>query len=166
MRVRAVSIDGSSSHSKLMATLPTDQRNQAIQYDEMVDPAMPPDRLDPGDERHLAGAFRDNRVIPFEGACASAMPAAAGALLLDLVEEFVALLPDGPRRLRLREIEANLDETWVSWIGGWLAGDVFYARVPVPRYPVRDRPPLRRVPRLRHAPAVPYPHRDAHTSWQ
>ena len=117
---------------KLMATLPTDQRNQAIQYDEMVDPAMPPDRLDPGDERHLAGAFRDNRVIPFEGACASAMPAAAGALLLDLVEEFVALLPDGPRRLRLREIEARLDETWVSWIGGWLAGDVFYARVQSP----------------------------------
>src|SRR3712207_7560878 len=31
------------------------------------DPAMPPGRVHPGDERHLAGAFQDNRVIPVEG---------------------------------------------------------------------------------------------------
>ena len=28
---------------------------------------MPEGRVHPGDERHLAGAFQDNRVIPFEG---------------------------------------------------------------------------------------------------
>jgi hypothetical protein len=40
----------------------------------MTDPAMPPGRVDPGDERHLAGAFQDNRVIPFEGIRVAAMP--------------------------------------------------------------------------------------------
>ena len=46
-------------------------------YEQMVDPAMPPGRVHPGDERHLAGAFQDNRVIPFEGVRVADMPAEA-----------------------------------------------------------------------------------------
>ena len=38
---------------------------------------MPPGRVHPGDERHLAGAFQDNRVIPFEGVRVADMPAEA-----------------------------------------------------------------------------------------
>jgi hypothetical protein len=51
----------------VMAALPEAQRAQATVYAQMVDPAMPPGRVHPGDERHLAGAFQDNRVIPVEG---------------------------------------------------------------------------------------------------
>ncbi|MCM0621417.1 DUF3500 domain-containing protein [Nocardioides bruguierae] len=116
----------------LMAALPAEQREQAIAYEQMVDPAMPEGRVHPGDERHLAGAFQDNRVIPFEGAPVAAMPDDARALVLALVEEFCSVLPAGPRAARVREVAAHLDETWVSWIGGWQPGDVFYVRVQSP----------------------------------
>ena len=116
----------------LMAALPEPLRQKAVLYPRMVDPAMPPGRVHPGDERHLAGAFQDNRVIPFEGVGVSEMPAAARGLVLDIAGTFVRALPRGPRAARIREIEAHLDETWFCWIGGYRPGDVFYYRVQSP----------------------------------
>jgi hypothetical protein len=86
----------------------------------------------PGDERHLAGAFQDNRVIPFEGVRVADMPAEAQEKARQIAEAFVRLLPEGPRRARMREIEAHLGETWFSWIGGAQPGDVFYYRLQSP----------------------------------
>ena len=117
---------------QLMAALPEDQRRSAVVFEQMVDPAMPPGRVHPGDERHLAGAFQDNRVIPFEGVRVADMPAAAQQAARAIAESFVRLLPEGPRAARLREIEAHLDETWFSWIGGSAPGDVFYYRLQSP----------------------------------
>lgn len=117
---------------ELMSLLSEDQRRRAVVFEHMVDPAMPPGRVHPGDERHLAGAFQDNRVIPFEGIPATEMPADAQELLLGLVAEFCALLPPGPRAARMREVEAHIDETWFSWIGGHQPGDVFYYRIQSP----------------------------------
>ncbi|MCD2196902.1 DUF3500 domain-containing protein [Actinomycetospora endophytica] len=116
----------------LMAALPEQQRREATVYEQMVDPAMPPDRVHPGDERHLAGAFQDNRVIPFEGVRVAEMPAEAQELALAVAEAFVALLPTGPRAARMREVRESLDETWFSWIGGHRPGDVFYYRLQSP----------------------------------
>jgi hypothetical protein len=116
----------------LMAALPDDLRRAATVYEQMVDPKMPPGRVHPGDERHLAGAFQDNRVIPNEGIRVSDMPAPAQDLVLAIADEFVRLLPAGPRAARLREIRERLPETWFSWIGGHQPGDVFYYRVQSP----------------------------------
>jgi hypothetical protein len=116
----------------LMAALDRDQRRAAVVYAQMVDPAMPEGRVHPGDERHLAGAFQDNRVIPVEGVRVADLPEAARQAARGIAESFVALLPEGPRRARLREIEAHLDETWFSWIGGSRPGDVFYYRLQSP----------------------------------
>jgi hypothetical protein len=115
-----------------MAALPPSQRAAATVYQQMVDPAMPPGRVHPGDERHLAGAFQDNRVIPFEGVRVAEMPPDAQALALAVAERFVAVLPEGPRAARMREIRAQVDETWFSWIGGHRQGDVFYYRLQSP----------------------------------
>jgi hypothetical protein len=93
---------------------------------------MPPGRVHPGDERHLAGAFQDNRVIPVEGLRATDMPPAARDLLLAIAEAFLRLLPEGPRAARLRDVRAHLDETWFCWIGGHAPGDVFYYRLQSP----------------------------------
>ena len=101
-------------------------------YEQMVDPAMPPGRVHPGDERHLAGAFQDNRVIPNEGVRVGDLPAPAQDLVMAIAEEFIRLLPAGPRAARLREIRERLPETWFSWIGGHEPGDVFYYRVQSP----------------------------------
>jgi hypothetical protein len=116
----------------VMAALTPQQRAAATVYAQMVDPAMPPGRVHPGDERHLAGAFQDNRVIPVEGVRVADLSAEARARVLDVVTAFVRLLPAGPRAARLREVEAHLDETWFSWIGGHAPGDVFYYRVQSP----------------------------------
>jgi hypothetical protein len=115
-----------------MAALTEGQRAAATVYAAMVDPAMPPGRVHPGDERHLAGAFQDNRVIPVEGVRVAELSAEARARVLDVVATFVRLLPAGPRAARMREVEAHLGETWFSWIGGHQPGDVFYYRVQSP----------------------------------
>jgi hypothetical protein len=116
----------------LMAALDPDQRRAATVYEQMVDPAMPPDRVHPGDERHLGGAFQDNRVIPFEGLRVADMGEAAQRTALAIAEAFVSLLPEGPRAARMREVRERLDETWFCWIGGHEPGDVFYYRLQSP----------------------------------
>jgi uncharacterized protein DUF3500 len=116
----------------VMAALIDDQRAAATVYAEMVDPAMPPGRVHPGDERHLAGAFQDNRVIPVEGVRVAEMPAEEQELALRIAEAFVRLLPEGPRGARMREIREHLEETWFCWIGGHGPGDVFYYRLQSP----------------------------------
>ncbi|MGK5172041.1 DUF3500 domain-containing protein [Geodermatophilus sp. CPCC 205761] len=116
----------------LMAALTDEQRRQATVYAQMVDPAMPEGRVHPGDERHLAGAFQDNRVIAAEGVRVVDLPEPARRLALQIAETAVRLLPAGPRAARMREIEAHLDETWFSWIGGSQPGDVFYYRLQSP----------------------------------
>ncbi|KAJ5666804.1 hypothetical protein N7462_011213 [Penicillium macrosclerotiorum] len=39
----------------------------AQRYQHLHDAAMPPGMWNPADQRHMAGAFQDNRVIPYEG---------------------------------------------------------------------------------------------------
>ena len=71
-------------------------------------------------------------MIPNEGVCVGDMPAPAQDLVMAIAEEFIRLLPTGPRAARLREIRERLPETWFSWIGGHEPGDVFYYRVQSP----------------------------------
>ncbi|WP_285189491.1 DUF3500 domain-containing protein [Rhodococcus sp. MEB041] len=117
---------------ELIAALSPEQRSSATTYERMVDPSTPHGRVHPGDERHLAGAFQDNREILFEGVRVSELSEEAQRLVLALVEQFVALLPDGPRTARMREVRECLAETWFSWIGGHHPGDVFYYRIQSP----------------------------------
>lgn len=116
----------------LMAALPDDLRRAATTYPDLVDPAMPAGRVHPGDERHLGGAFQDNRVVPYEGVRVAELPAAAQAVVWAIVDDFSSLLPAGPRAARLREAQEQLADTWFSWIGGHEPGDVFYYRIQSP----------------------------------
>ncbi|MGV8872559.1 MAG: DUF3500 domain-containing protein [Rhodococcus sp. (in: high G+C Gram-positive bacteria)] len=117
---------------RLMSTLTAEERSAATVYENMVDPAMPLGRVHPGDERHLAGAFQDNRQIPFEGVRVATLSYDAQKIALDIVEQFVALLPAGPRAAKMREVTEHLPDTWFSWIGGHQPGDVFYYRIQSP----------------------------------
>jgi hypothetical protein len=98
----------------------------------MVDPAMPEGRVHPGDERHLAGAFQDNRTIPYEGIRVSELDDRARTLVDAIVDDFTSYLPNGPAAARRREIASLYDETWFSWIGGFGDEDVFYYRLQSP----------------------------------
>lgn len=116
----------------LMQSLGKSLQQTAQTFPEMVDPAMPEGRVHPGDERHLAGAFQDNRIIPYEGVRVNDMDTASRALLDALVKDFTEHLPEGPATARRREIAAHYDDTWFTWIGGFGDGDVFYCRLQSP----------------------------------
>lgn len=116
----------------LMQSLPEKVRRHATIYEHMVDPAMPPERFNFADQRHLGGAFRDNRIIPLEGVCATEFSTAQRDQLLTTIETFFDHMPDGPRAARMRQIENHLDETWWNWIGGCGDNDPFYYRIQSP----------------------------------
>jgi hypothetical protein len=116
----------------LIRSLSPAMREQAIIYRRMKDPAMPEGRWHFADERQLGGAFRDNRVIPYEGVSVAGFSSGQQEQLLKVFEAFLETLPDRPRAERLRQIAAALDRTYFSWIGGYGDEDPFYYRVQSP----------------------------------
>lgn len=115
-----------------MAAMTVDQRAAAVAYESLVDPTMPEGRVHPGDERHLAGAFQDNRVIPYEGIKVTKLTEKAQEAIRGIIADFVAYLPEGPAEDRRREVEEHWGETRFVWYGGWQPGDVYYYRVQSP----------------------------------
>ncbi len=117
---------------RLMQSLTLKQQKRATIYQLMEDPAMPPERFNFADQRHLAGAFQDNRIIPLEGICAAEFTAEQKKALLATVEAFLSVLPDGPRQARMTQIASHMDNTWWCWIGGCKDDDVYYYRIQSP----------------------------------
>ncbi|QYZ69572.1 DUF3500 domain-containing protein [Neotabrizicola shimadae] len=116
----------------LMQSLPEALQDRATIFKLMEDPAMPAWRFNFADQRHLGGAFQDNRVIPLEGVCVAEFSKAQKAALLDLCETFHEHWPDGPRAAHMARISAHLDRTWFSWIGGHGDDDPFYFHIHSP----------------------------------
>ncbi|NHT16102.1 DUF3500 domain-containing protein [Cellulomonas sp. IC4_254] len=116
----------------LASSLTAAQRDRAVVYRSVLDPAMPPGRLHPADERHVAGAFRDNRVVPYEGIGGADLTDAQWATLLRVVEDFHALLVAPQRAMTLQEVDAHRSETWFAWYGATDGSQPFYLRVHSP----------------------------------
>lgn len=116
----------------LMQSLPPALQQKATLYAAMEDPAMPAWRFNFADQRHLGGAFQDNRTVPREGVCVAEFDAGQRAALLDLCETFYEHWPDGPRAARVAQIAGHLDRTWFSWIGGHGDDDPFYFHIHSP----------------------------------
>lgn len=117
---------------ELMHSLPPDMQRRAQTYQRMVDPRMPAGRWHFADERHLGGAYQDNRVIPYEGVPGRELSAHQQHALLSVVETFLEHLPDRPRKAQMRHIESSLEDTWWSWIGPYNGVSPFYYRVQSP----------------------------------
>ncbi|KAI0022975.1 hypothetical protein F4780DRAFT_777101 [Xylariomycetidae sp. FL0641] len=117
---------------RLMQSLPAALQRQAQTYQRMRDPAMPPGRWNHDDQRHLCGAYRDNRVVPYEGALVAAFPPAQQQLVRGLLGQYLLYLPEPARGLHLADAEAWFGETYFSWIGGFGDADPFYFRLQSP----------------------------------
>ncbi|MDN4482990.1 DUF3500 domain-containing protein [Demequina lignilytica] len=117
---------------ELAESLSAEQRGEAVVYATVLDPAMPEGRVHPADERHLAGAFRDNRVIPYEGIRADRLTSAQRVLLRAIVEDFLLLLPDAQRERALAEVADYLPETHLAWYGATDGSQPFYFRIQSP----------------------------------
>lgn len=122
---------------KLMQSLSTEQQKCAQVFKQLLEPEMILgdiliDRWNRDDQRHVCGAFRDNRILPYEGLPCSEFSLEQQDLLFQIIEEFILYLPAKSRALRLQQIKQHLDETHFSWIGGYGDDDAFYYRVHSP----------------------------------
>ncbi|MGW8482403.1 DUF3500 domain-containing protein [Microbacterium sp. NPDC055903] len=117
---------------ELASSLTPAQRDAAIVYASVLDPAMPEGRLHPADERHVAGAFRDNRVVPSEGIQASELSDAQWGTLRAIIADVHVLLPPEQLALTMTEVDAHRGETRFSWYGETDGTTPFYLRVHSP----------------------------------
>jgi len=117
---------------QLMQSLPAEQQTKAQTYKEMKDPAMPKGRWNHDDQRHLCGAYRDNRIVPYEGILVSAMTTEQQSLVNGILNQYLLYLPQKARDMKLKNIASHFDETYFSWIGGFTDSDPFYYRIQSP----------------------------------
>lgn len=123
---------------KLMQSLPEPDKQKAQIFKLLRDPGMlqtgdlKKDRWNADDQRHVCGAFRDNRIVPYEGVPLSQFDAAQQKLVMSILDEFCLYLPQPARKLRLELVKKHLDETYFCWIGQWGADDSFYYRIQSP----------------------------------
>lgn len=116
----------------LMQSLPPDLQSRAQTFKLLHDPTMPHGRWNHDDQRHLCGAYRDNRVVPYEGVKVSDMSSSSQDFVSAILEQFLLYLPKLAREMRLAQAAEWYHETWFSWIGGFGDSDAFYYRVQSP----------------------------------
>lgn len=117
---------------QLMQSLPAEKQAKAQTYKLLRDPAMPHGRWNHDDQRHLCGAYRDNRIVPYEGILVSEMSPEQQELILGIVNEYFLYLPASARRIRVDSVKSWFHETYFSWIGGYSNTDPFYYRIQSP----------------------------------
>ncbi|KAL4771501.1 hypothetical protein BDW60DRAFT_217345 [Aspergillus nidulans var. acristatus] len=117
---------------KLMQSLPPHIQKKAQTYALMKDPAMPPGRWNRDDQRHVCGAYRDNRIVPNEGVPVTLFTEDQKATLYEILNQYLLYLPTYARALRIAHIKQYESETFFSWIGGYGDHDPFYFRIQSP----------------------------------
>ena len=115
-----------------MQSLPEPQQAQAQIYRHMKDPEMPWGRWNHDDQRHLCGAYRDNRMIPYEGILVSEMNDSQQRIVLAIFQAYLLYLPETARKVKLDHIREWFHETYWCWIGGFGNEDPFYYRIQSP----------------------------------
>lgn len=117
---------------QLMQSLPLELQANAQVYKLLQDPSMPHGRWNHDDQRHMCGAYRDNRVVPYEGVKVSDMVSSGQQLVTAILSEFLLYLLGEARRMRLKQAEFWYGETYFCWIGGFGNDDAFYYRIQSP----------------------------------
>ncbi|EGZ77595.1 hypothetical protein NEUTE2DRAFT_100682 [Neurospora tetrasperma FGSC 2509] len=118
---------------QLMQSLSAEQQRQAQVYKLLRDPAMPKGRWNHDDQRHLCGAYRDNRVVPYEGVSVAGFTEEQKRFVEEILEQYLLYLPAQAREIRLGQIREWFDkETYFCWIGEFGDDDAFYYRIQSP----------------------------------
>jgi hypothetical protein len=101
--------------------------NDESKRDELITDTWGPD-----DQRHRCGAFRDNRIVPYEGVLVSDFTSEQQQLILDICNEFLLYHPTKSRQLKLEQVKQYFSETYFCWIGGYGDDDAYYFRIQSP----------------------------------
>ncbi|KIV91820.1 hypothetical protein PV10_06317 [Exophiala mesophila] len=116
----------------LMAALPESIRESVLISPSMDGSSIPAWRFHRADQRHLGGAFQDNRVIPYEGAQVSTFPRPQQDQVYELIRISLNYLPERALKARMDEIFHHWSETYFAWIGQHGRGDAFYYKIQSP----------------------------------
>ncbi len=81
---------------------------------------------------NLAEAWKDNVVLDYAGVAATELDETQRQRLLDLVALYIDNMDEGHARVKMDEVRAYLDRTWLAWIGDTKPGAVFYYRIQSP----------------------------------
>jgi len=117
---------------ELRRALTSSQEDAFLLGDSLLSQELPEELGGPFNGRHLAGAGKDNLVLPYEGIRGDELSPGQQKLLLDLVDVYVNRMPAGHARLKRRQIEDHLDQTRFVWRGGHGDTSAFYYRVHSP----------------------------------
>jgi hypothetical protein len=117
---------------ELMQSLSPELQQIAQIYKQMRDPAMPQGRWNHDDQRHLCGAYRDNRVVPYEGVVVGSLSMEQKSLVDTILNQYLLYLPQRARELRLAHCREHYHETYFSWIGTFEKDSPFYFRIQSP----------------------------------
>ncbi|KAF9876834.1 hypothetical protein CkaCkLH20_05680 [Colletotrichum karsti] len=117
---------------QLMQSLPANVQEKAQTYKLLKDPAMPKGRWNHDDQRHLCGAYRDNRIVPYEGILVSELKTEQQELVVGILDQYLLYLPKKSRDARIDQAKSFFSETYFSWIGGFGDQDPFYYRIQSP----------------------------------
>ncbi|KAM6514208.1 hypothetical protein FALCPG4_015365 [Fusarium falciforme] len=125
-------IDQEQTALRLMQSLdPTIQKAVQI-YSKLNGPEFPTWRHHRADQRHLGGAFQDNRVITYEGVKVTTLFGSQQSVIDKIIALNLNYLPEKGLAVRMQDISAHWDETWFCWIGGFRDRDAFYYKVHSP----------------------------------
>jgi hypothetical protein len=80
----------------------------------------------------VLGPGTDGKTIAPEGLRASTMTPAQRTMLVDLAREWVGMLADEVAAVRMKEIQAGLDDTYFAWAGPTANGKGAYFRIQGP----------------------------------
>jgi hypothetical protein len=116
----------------LIRSLDADQQQVAVQYPSIMLDAIPAHLRHPVDNLTVAGAFRDNAVVPYLGIRGDAFTDAQRARLTDAISAYVGWESDAYATVKMSEVAAHLDETWFCWMGATGPSDTFYYRLHSP----------------------------------
>ncbi len=79
-----------------------------------------------------AQADKDNLVLDYQGLKVAALSVPLKAQLRALIALYVDNLRDDQARVRMDDVDAQLDNAWFAWAGGTADTDVFYYRIHSP----------------------------------
>jgi hypothetical protein len=116
----------------LIRSLDGQQAQQAILQPSILPGDLPPALQDPFEGRIVAGAFRDNAVVPYAGVCAADLSEGQRRRLRALVATYAGWAGEGHCGVKMSEVDRHLDETYFAWMGSTGDDGPFYYRVHSP----------------------------------
>jgi hypothetical protein len=116
----------------LIRSLDDRQAKQAILQPSIYPDDLPPGLRDPLDWQMVAGAFRDNAVIPYAGVCAADLSEDQRRRLRVLVATYTGWASEGHSGVKMSEVDRHLDETYFAWMGATGEDGPFYYRIQSP----------------------------------